>query len=68
MMLMLCYKCKSWGPHTYMYVMCITILSYYIMLVGCLPLIFIFVMISCDPFFICGVQQHVMYCARPSQI
>ena len=30
---MLCYECKSWGPHVCMCVMCIGILSCYVMLV-----------------------------------
>ena len=33
MMLMLCYECKSWRPHTCMYVMCIGILPRHVMLV-----------------------------------
>ena len=33
MMLMLCYECKSWGPHACMYVMCIGLLLHYVMLV-----------------------------------
>ena len=33
MMLMLCHECKPWGLHACMYVICIAILSRYVMLV-----------------------------------
>ena len=33
MMIMLCYKCKLWGPYACMYIMCIKMLPRFVMLV-----------------------------------